>query len=127
MSAKHKIWIGAVASILFVAALVVFFVFDPQDVAIFPKCTFKTVIGYDCPGCGSQRAIHDILHLHFADAFAHNALMLLLIPYIILGFSLEFLSLKKRFPRIEKIFFGKWGALAVVSIILIYWVLRNIF
>lgn len=108
------------------AALVVFYVFDPQEQEIFPKCTFKTVTGYDCPGCGSQRAIHDMLHLNFANAFSHNALMFVLIPYILLGVFMEFFGGKTRFSKLEKIFFGKWAAIGVLLVIMSFWIFRNI-
>lgn len=111
---------------MLLAALIVFYVFDPQEQDIFPKCAFKTVTGYECPGCGSQRAIHDMLHLQLKQAFSHNALMFLLVPYIVLGVFMEFFGGKTRFPKIEKIFFGKWAAVAVLLIILIFWVGRNV-
>ena len=29
-----------------------------------------------CPGCGSQRALHDLLHLNFKGVIGHNILFL---------------------------------------------------
>ncbi len=37
-----------------------------------------------CPGCGSQRAIHALLHADIQTAFSYNALMVTSIPYLIL-------------------------------------------
>ena len=108
------------------AVAFIFYVFDPEKVALFPKCPFLLVTGYECPGCGSQRAIHNILHLDFKDAFAQNILILFLIPYILLGFYLEFLGGKQRFPKLEKLFFGKGAAIIVLSGIIVYWVARNV-
>lgn len=109
------------------AVAFMFYIFDPEDVALFPKCPFLLTTGYECPGCGSQRAIHDVLHLDFKGAFSQNALILFLIPYILLGVYLEFFNGKYRFPKLlEKIFFGKWAAIIVVSGIIVYWVMRNL-
>ena len=127
MKNSKKIWIVAALTIVLVAALFVFYLFDPQEINFFPKCTFKSITGYDCPGCGSQRAIHDMLHFDFAGAFSHNPLMLFLIPYLLLGLFFELLGGKKHFPRLEKVLFGKWAAYIVFTIIVLFWVLRNIF
>ncbi len=108
------------------AVTFIFYNLDPGMQPLFPKCPFLLTTGYECPGCGSQRAIHDILHLDFKSAFLHNALILFLIPYILLGIYLEFFNGKRRFPKLEKIFFGKWAAIIVLSAIIVYWVVRNI-
>jgi hypothetical protein len=113
--------------ILLLAGLIVFYVFDPEKHAFFPRCMFYVLTGWQCPGCGTQRAIHSLLHLDFRSAFSYNALMLLLVPYIFLGVYLAFLGGRERFPSVESIFFGKWAAVIAVSIILAYWILRNIF
>ena len=47
--------------ILAVAALLVFgfiyYALDPSQSGVFPRCTFLTLTGYKCPGCGSQRSM----------------------------------------------------------------------
>ncbi len=103
-----------------------FYIFNPEEVLLFPTCPFLHITGYECPGCGTQRALHSLLHLNIVDAFRYNALILFLIPYIVLGFYLEFLNGKKHHPRLERLFFGKWGARIVIGAILSYWVIRNI-
>ena len=123
---KKKILIAAAISLVLVAVAFMFYVFDPEKTALFPKCPFLMATGYECPGCGSQRAVHSILHLDFKSAFSRNALILFLVPYILLGIYLEFFNGKRRFPKLEKIFFGKWAAIMVVSGILVYWVVRNL-
>lgn len=107
-------------------ATFVFYTFDPEQTAIFPQCPLLLTTGYACPGCGSQRAIHSVLHFDFKSAFMHNALILFLMPYVLLGFYLEVLEAKKRFVKLEQLFFGKWAAAVVISVILIYWVVRNL-
>src|SRR5580693_9291812 len=36
--------------------------FDPATSGIFPPCPFRYLTGWYCPGCGSLRAIHQLLH-----------------------------------------------------------------
>lgn len=126
MTKTGKIVIGAAISLLLVAVAFMFYLFDPEEMAVFPRCPFLLATGYECPGCGSQRAVHDLLHLDLKGAFSQNALILFLIPYILLGIYLGFFNGKHRFPRLEKLFFGKWAAIIVVSGIIIYGVLRNV-
>ena len=123
---RFKLLIGAAISLVLVAVVFLFYTFDPGDMPLFPKCPFLLVTGYECPGCGSQRAVHDLLHLDVKGAFSQNALILFLIPYILLGIYLGFFNGKRRFPGLEKLFFGKWAAIIVVSGIIIYGVLRNV-
>lgn len=62
----------------------IYFSFNPSKNAIFPKCPFFVLTGLKCPGCGSQRAIHSLLHLNYAEAFRHNALLVVSLPLIII-------------------------------------------
>jgi len=63
--------------------VIVYFTFSPTQSFLFPKCPFLVVTGLKCPGCGSQRAIHALLHLHFVEAIKYNALFVSSLPYIL--------------------------------------------
>ena len=126
LSKGLKYTLGAAVTLLFIAALYVFYVIDPQTHALFPRCSFLMVTGYECPGCGSQRAIHQLLHFNIGSALKYNAFMVLALPYISLGIYLQYFGGKARNPKLEKIFFGRWSAMFVLLFILAYWVLRNI-
>lgn len=45
-----------------------------------PKCAFKAITGWDCPGCGSQRAAHALLHGQYAQAWRANPYFILAVP-----------------------------------------------
>lgn len=77
ISKKTKIWIGGIALLL----LPLYFFLDPEKGSLFPKCPFLSLTGLYCPGCGSQRAIHDLLHLKVFSSLDHN---LLVIPALLL-------------------------------------------
>src|SRR5947207_7054778 len=76
------IWAG-----LSLGALVLFF-FNPASPANqwFPKCPFRLLTGWQCPGCGSTRACYELLHLHPIAAFKLNPLMVMTLPFIVYGF-----------------------------------------
>ena len=67
-------------------AAVALFAFNPSDYHFYPVCFFHRLTGLDCPGCGTLRAAHQLLHGHLREAFALNPLALLLGP--LLGWSL---------------------------------------
>ena len=63
-----------------IAALVLLHQFNPEQHAFFPKCGFHALTGFDCPGCGGQRALHQLLHGNLPEAFRYNALLVSLAP-----------------------------------------------
>jgi len=46
-------------------------------------CLYKNILGRKCPGCGMTRAALSLLHLHFADAFAFNRMIIIVFPLIL--------------------------------------------
>lgn len=57
-------------------AAAVLFLFDPGHWAFYPGCVFYRTTGLLCPGCGSLRACHQLLHGHFAAALHCNPLLI---------------------------------------------------
>jgi len=121
-----KIALGVLVGTLLVAAIILFYRFDPETQPLFPKCPFFLVTGYQCPGCGSQRAIHSLLHANIGDALRYNAFMVVALPYILMGVWLEWLGGGKHYPRLQRFLFGRWSALIVLVAIIAYWILRNL-
>jgi hypothetical protein len=58
------------------------FCFDPNKYNFFPVCLFHRTTGLLCPGCGSLRALHQLLHGHILVAFEFNPLLLLCLPVV---------------------------------------------
>lgn len=126
MNRATRIGVGIAVGILLLTALMLIFIFDPEVHPFFPQCPFLLTTGFECPGCGSQRAIHALLHLDLSAAIRANVFMVFALPYILIGIYLEYLGGKRRHPGMEKIFFGRWSALVVLLLILLYWVGRNL-
>ena|SRR5215213_3375448 len=68
------------------AGAIYLFVFEPGKSGFFPICLFRFFTGLICPGCGSTRALHQILHGHFLAAFKLNPLLLVSIPFLLFAF-----------------------------------------
>lgn len=49
---------------------------DPHQSGMWPACPTHALLGIDCPGCGSMRALHDLTHGHVAESIGHNALLI---------------------------------------------------
>jgi hypothetical protein len=61
----------------------VLFWFDPRCYHFYPVCFFHRTTGLLCAGCGSLRALHQLLHGHLATAFAFNPLLVASLPFVI--------------------------------------------
>jgi len=62
------------------AAAVVLFVFDPSTAGFYPVCTLHELTGWQCPGCGGLRALHQLSHGHIAAAWRLNPFLVALLP-----------------------------------------------
>ena len=117
-------------SILFLGLVILIFVYkgyNPIENIYFPKCIFKEMTGFRCPGCGSQRSIHYLLNFDINSAISENILLVLSIPYLLVGFFFELT--KKTSDNIlkwRKILFGTKAIHIILIIIVSFWILRNI-
>lgn len=115
----------AAAAVCAVLAVVWIYRVDPEDSAYSPKCVFYMLTGLKCPGCGSQRAIHALLHLRVGEAFRYNALLVLSIPFLLLlCFSW---AMRKRLPVLYAGLNGRVVIWTVFAVIIAWWIIRNIF
>ena len=69
-----------VALLVVAVAVSVIYFFDPATAGFYPSCLFKSVLGMGCPGCGSLRAVHQLLHGNFDAAWGLNRLVVVALP-----------------------------------------------
>lgn len=123
----RKILKWCIAIILVTILAILYRTYNPNGNVYFPKCPFREFTGLKCPGCGSQRAVHYLLNFDIFNAIKENVILVLSIPYILTG--LVFDSLKKPNENIlkwRKILFGRKAIFVILSIIIAFWILRNI-
>jgi hypothetical protein len=73
----------AAVLVAFVISLTaILFFFDPTRVGIFPVCPLHQYTGWWCPGCGTTRALHQLLHGNLREAFRLNPLAIASLPVI---------------------------------------------
>jgi hypothetical protein len=115
------VWPVAAVLTLLAVALAVLFFFDPARSPFYPKCMFHVLTGLQCPGCGSLRALHALLHGQVRRAVALNPLLFvgaLFGAYLVLR-----KKLKPNGPDPVANRFVWWGALILV---VLFWIVRNL-
>lgn len=121
MGRRAKI-ITAAAAVATVAAL--YYIFNPATSVWAPKCVFKMMTGYECPGCGSQRLLHSLLHGDIASAWHANAYLLCISPLLLLMAIAAMQRVK--YPRLYAAV-NSLPVIAVVCISLVAWtIFRNL-
>lgn len=79
---RFPLVINIVVPLSLAAALFILYHFNPAHFGFYPRCTFYQTTGLLCPGCGSLRAIHQLLHGQINDAFRLNAMLVLALPLL---------------------------------------------
>ncbi len=64
-------------------AALVLWRFPPQQHTFYPRCPVFEYLHLECPGCGSTRALAELLRGHLASALRLNALSTLSLPLVL--------------------------------------------
>jgi len=110
-------------SVTGLAAICLLYTFNPADSFLYAPCPFHTITGLYCPGCGSLRAIHQLLHMHFFTAFKLNPLLILSIPLLVYLLLRSYFFQSKQYssnPDLPASLI--WIYLGVV---VLFWIIRN--
>jgi hypothetical protein len=90
-----------------------------------PVCPTKALLGIDCPGCGSLRMVYSLMHGNLLAAARFNALGLAAVVLLAWTyFSWTYGRLVGR--RIRSWQHGRWAAIVTLSLVLAWFVVRNI-
>jgi hypothetical protein len=95
-------------------AAVVLYRFDPSAVHFYPVCPFHALTGLQCPGCGTTRALHHLLHGDVAGAFRLNAMLFVGAPFVAAA------AFSRRFATHPV---TGWAAVGMTAA---WWILRNL-
>jgi len=104
---------GIPASVLAGMLGVLYFI-NPGDTTLIPPCPFHWLTGHHCPGCGSLRALHQLLHGNLATALSLNPLMVVSLP-VLAGMVWR--------PSWT---YRRWVPWCALGILILYGVIRNI-
>ena len=126
MAGKNTFPIIVVILSVILAGIFYYFYNPANPSYYFPGCPLKLMTGLSCPGCGSQRAFHELLHFNFAKAFSFNPLLVFSIPYGLTAIAFQSETVKERFPKTRKMLFGQSALLIILAVILLFFIFRNI-
>jgi hypothetical protein len=124
-------WIALQAIVVFAliaAALPLLYANDPAAGGAFPPCVFHQLTGLHCPGCGTLRAVHQLLRGNFMAAMRLNPLAMFMLPLFLVVIALDRVSVWRgaaiqwHRPRWVPAAW-RWG---VVILIVAFGILRNV-
>ena len=115
-----KAWRIASVIVLVVAGGWVLYTFPPVTSGFYPQCVFKQATGLDCPGCGTTRALHALLHGRVGEAFRFNPMLFALM--IVGGFATP----SVRRGETPRFFYARWFGWGSFVVLMGWWVLRNL-
>ena len=104
-------------------------VIDPEKYrfTFCPDKDWVNILEFYCPGCGSQRAIHQLLHFNIIDAFRLNPLMVLSLPIIFYGLLLQIWNFIFETKYRVSLFYSKLFIYGYFGAVLLYWICKMYF
>jgi hypothetical protein len=120
-----KTWQLAGLSCICAASAIPLYLLDPAASSVFPACPFRALTGMYCPGCGTLRALHGLLHGNVSGAFMLNPLTVLVLPFIVYAFVSLTTEVMRGRP-LPRLFDSPRYTWALFGVIMAFWVLRNI-
>lgn len=122
MGLKSRLWIIPAAASL-IAAGVAMYAVAPEKAIWMPPCMFHLLTGLHCPGCGTGRGLHKLLHGDLVGAWRMNPLMVLAVPllaYLIIGGHRR----ARRGAGAKPL--PTWVPWLIMGVIAAFWIARNI-
>ena len=111
--------------VFFLILICVYYFFDPLKYSFFLKCPLKTITGYECAGCGVQRAFHSLLHFRFLEAFKFNPLFVISIPFLLMLVFINFSKNPKLKVGVDRFIINKMFVFVVLIIVFVFSLLKN--
>ncbi|MBF0517724.1 MAG: DUF2752 domain-containing protein [Nitrospirae bacterium] len=112
------------------AAAVVVYMYEPAQGGFYPECLVHRLTGLYCPGCGSTRAVHQLLHGNLTAALKLNPLTVVALPFILYGIALEvglFHSNPRHSYTHERPSVPYASIVKIIpAVTVLFWILRNI-
>lgn len=106
---------------------VVLYLYSPENLRI-PRCPFLQLTGWQCPGCGSLRGIHALLHGDLGRVLQLNVMLIPALLYLALLVLLELTRPQSmRAERLYHRFSGRTASWIIFALIIVWGVGRNLF
>jgi hypothetical protein len=100
------------------------FILEPGKSPFLPGCPFRALTGFTCPGCGTTRGLHQLLHGNLAAAFQLNPFLILALPFLIYAL-LKYTNAALRGQPIRGNSLPAKYIWALFGFVLFFWIFRN--
>lgn len=120
---KRSVWL--LAAIFGAAFAVMLRFYDPATSGVFPPCPVHYLTGWYCPGCGSLRALHQLLQGNVRAAWSMNPLTLIFLPFLSYGLASRALA-EIRGQGLPRVFLPALWIRALCAAIILFGIVRNL-
>ena len=100
------------------------FLIEPSKSVFLPGCAFRALTGFTCPGCGTTRGLHQLLHGNLGSAFELNPLLILSLPFLLYAL-LNYTNTILRGKPVRRNTLPARYIWALFGFVLFFWVFRN--
>ena len=98
---------------------------NPEDSGLFPPCPFLALTGYHCPGCGTLRALHQLLNGQLLAAIDFNPLTVFFLPFLAYAFCTAIIG-EIRGSKLPTVFIPAGWIWTLLVAVIAFGVLRNL-
>jgi hypothetical protein len=120
---KRSVWL--LAAIFGAAFAVMLRFYDPASSGVFPPCPVHYLTGWYCPGCGSLRALHQLLQGNVRAAWSMNPLTLIFLPFLSYGLTSRAFA-EIRGQGLPQVFLPAVWIRALCAAIILFGIVRNL-
>lgn len=117
MRLKNRLALSAVG----VIGLVYVALNDPSTEGHYPSCAFLSLTGFECPGCGATRCVHELLNGNFLGAIDFNVFAALAAPWLLWRYGMWMLGRQRESRPVD----SRWIVALAVAVVS-FGVLRNV-
>ncbi len=121
---RQAITFFAVFNLLLLTALTILHLFPVGKSSFYPACTWFSLTGTYCAGCGSTRAMNAIAHGNFQDIIHYNILIVFFLPYLLYSYAMLFFSAVSGYRPLV-ISFKNSELYTLAVLVLLFWISRN--
>ena len=114
-----------VAALAIVACAVIWFADPTTPGGLLPPCPTKTLLGIDCPGCGSLRMLYSLMHGDLSAALRYNAVGMVAVVLLVIAYGTWTYGLVRGRP-VRGWQHWRWSPAVALIVTVAWFIVRNL-